>query len=109
MPGPEYRSAPKFCLVWIWEANREPRSNADFTLDAELAPHRFAQLSRERKSKARTAVAAAVAGIDLLERLEDALQFLGRDADARVTDDEPRRNACRRICDERHTNGAADG
>ena len=57
------------------------------TLDEpDLAAEQRRQLAADRQAEAGAAVLAARAGVGLLERLEDQLLLLRRDADAGVAD-----------------------
>jgi hypothetical protein len=57
-------------------------------VEADLAAEEMGELAADREPEAGAAVAARRAGIGLLERLEDDLLLLGRDADAGVADRE---------------------
>ena len=56
--------------------------------EADLAAEQVRELAADREAEAGAAVLAAGAGVGLLERLEDELLLLGRDADAGVGDHE---------------------
>ena len=61
--------------------------------EADLAAQQRRQLAADRQAEAGAAVLAAGARVGLLERLEDQLLLLGRDADAGVRDRERDRRA----------------
>ena len=58
----------------------------DFAFDPDSPSHQADQLRRDGQSQAGAAEAPRGRAVDLAERLEDALLFVGGDADAGVLD-----------------------
>ena len=68
------------------QVEREGAAHAGRAAQLDLAAEQVRQLAADREAKAGAAVFAAGAGVGLLERLEDDLLLLRRDADAGVGD-----------------------
>lgn len=68
------------------EAGGEVEGGADarLALGGHLASHKPHEARRDRQTEARTAVAARDGTVRLREGLEDHVQFVGRNADARI-------------------------
>ena len=66
------------------QIQRESAAVALTALQANFAAEQIRQFAADRQAQARAAVLAACAGVRLLERLEDDLLLVGRDADAGV-------------------------
>ena len=77
------------------QVQRERAALARLAAEADLAAEQGRELAADREAEAGAAVLAARAGVGLLERLEDQLLLLGRDADAGVGDHERDRRAGR--------------
>ena len=63
----------------------ERRANTDFALDPHRAAHELAQALADDQPQARAAIFARSRGINLAKRLEEPIEAIGRDADARIT------------------------
>ena len=68
------------------QVERESAAHAGRAAQPDLAAEQVRKLAADREAEARAAVFAAGAGVGLLERLEDDLLLLRRDADAGVRD-----------------------
>ena len=61
-------------------------TDAQFTLDADVAAEQLTQLLADRQTQPRAPVPTRRRGIALHERLEQTIQLRRRDPDARVPD-----------------------
>ena len=68
------------------QVERKGASLAGRAGHADLAAQKSGDFAADRQAKTGAAEAAAGAHVGLLERLEDDLELIGRDADARVVD-----------------------
>ncbi len=67
---------------------REGAALTDATLETEIAAEQDGELARDGEAEPGAAVAAIGRSLDLLERREDALVVLGRDAETGIGDGE---------------------
>src|SRR5205823_11661011 len=66
------------------QIKRERAADARRADESDFAAEQTRELAADRETKSRTAVFAARAAVGLLERLEDDLLLVGRDADAGI-------------------------
>src|SRR5207253_1417206 len=68
------------------QPEREGGPAADGAADGEVAAHEPREAPADREPEATAVARAGVAGLRLLERREDEVELVGRDADTRVRD-----------------------
>ena len=80
--GPE----PAWLGAWQRQCALEHRSLSRRTLTSQGAPHRATEFSRDGQAQPAAAEASFVGAFGLLKWLKDAVDVVGRDADAGVAD-----------------------
>ena len=68
----------------------EPAADTERTLRGEVAPHPPREIATDREAEPRAFMRTRQVGTHLDERIENRVEFVGRDADAGVGDDDDR-------------------